>query len=776
MQDAFSDLPDYTTSAESLMAAEASWIRERRALYMPERRAGDGGDFVGLALSGGGIRSAIFGLGVMQALAKHGVMRRIDYLSTVSGGGYIGSSLTWLLSAYGRAAERGDGAGFSLDADDFPFGTRDRRTDADERALPRGGGCESPRNIIRWLRQHGSYLTPGDGLNTMALVAVVLRGAVLSVLVYASLITLLMLAASALGLLACCAVEATAWERLPAVLRAAVWVAGALGLAAVLYSIASRFTRKHALQALSGLGLAGARRNAYRVRRGLERYAGTGLTLALVLAVVGTVPLVHEALGARLERAGLAAAASAVLGMLSSLALFRGGGGTPRVPPSLVATVGAALLIYGLLLGGFALADWLLDPPGTRAAAGVPALVFLVVVVGLVTNTNCVSVHRYYRDRLMETFMPDLPVDTGRGIRGATGADRQMIQDVANRHAPYHLINANVVLVHSGVPKFRGRGGDAFVFSPAYTGSAATGWVRSDDFMGGSMSLPGAMAVSGAAAHPNTGVGGEGLTRGCFVAFLMAFMNVRLGLWARNPDRGKGVKWLPEFVANVPDFIYPGLRELLSYHIDEHGRHVLLTDGGHFENLGIYELTRRRCKVIIACDAAADPEFAFSDLANAVERVRADFGVKINLTLEHLQPLVPRARENAPGRTATFDVRETYAHRGYVVAPIEYPATATAPATTGWLVYIKTTFTNAVSADLYGYRRAHPSYPDQTTGDQFFDERQFEAYRELGFQTANEMLDKRRWKDGFPEPDAQPERTLFGNGELAACLGVGAPA
>jgi hypothetical protein len=264
------------------------------------------------------------------------------------------------------------------------------------------------------------------------------------------------------------------------------------------------------------------------------------------------------------------------------------------------------------------------------------------------------------------------------------------------------------------------------------------------------------------------------VTRGYLVAFLMAFMNIRLGLWARNPDRRKGVQWMPGFVANVPDFIYPGLRELLSYNIDENGRHVLLTDGGHFENLGIYELVRRRCKVIISCDAAADPAFAFSDLANAVERVRADFGVKINLTLEHLQPLVPRERENAPGSAPTFDLREKYADRGYVIAPIEYPASATAPAATGWLVYIKTTFTNTVSADLYGYRRGHPTFPDQTTGDQFFDEKQFEAYRELGFQTVNEMLGAERWKDKFPEHDAQPERTLFGNEELRACLGVAA--
>ena len=51
----------------------------------------------GLAISGGGIRSASFGLGVLQSLVANDRLKEIDYLSTVSGGGYIGSALTWAL-------------------------------------------------------------------------------------------------------------------------------------------------------------------------------------------------------------------------------------------------------------------------------------------------------------------------------------------------------------------------------------------------------------------------------------------------------------------------------------------------------------------------------------------------------------------------------------------------------------------------------------------------------------------------------------------------------
>ena len=80
-------------------------ILEREKTYIQNwRRAMNPGDatrkidttLTGLALSGGGIRSATFALGVTQAFAAKDLMRRFDYLSTVSGGGYLGSSLTWL--------------------------------------------------------------------------------------------------------------------------------------------------------------------------------------------------------------------------------------------------------------------------------------------------------------------------------------------------------------------------------------------------------------------------------------------------------------------------------------------------------------------------------------------------------------------------------------------------------------------------------------------------------------------------------------------------------
>src|SRR5262245_54977863 len=75
-----------------VFTAEKECIAEQRAVREdntePER-------YVGLALSGGGVRSASFAIGVLQALHNEGRLGQIDYLSTVSGGGYAGALLTW---------------------------------------------------------------------------------------------------------------------------------------------------------------------------------------------------------------------------------------------------------------------------------------------------------------------------------------------------------------------------------------------------------------------------------------------------------------------------------------------------------------------------------------------------------------------------------------------------------------------------------------------------------------------------------------------------------
>jgi hypothetical protein len=243
--------------------------------------------------------------------------------------------------------------------------------------------------------------------------------------------------------------------------------------------------------------------------------------------------------------------------------------------------------------------------------------------------------------------------------------------------------------------------------------------------------------------NPHAGGGGEGITRQPLLSVLMGLFNLRLGYWADNPNRhpvdqrpgSRVMRWLSHF---HPNMLSPGLCESFAReNLNEHEAQLLLTDGGHFENLGLYELVRRRLALILVCDATADADFKFTDLANAIEKVRTDFGALIDLRSDDLAALVPRRPADAPADTGM-----PTAQRGYLIAPITYaPHSDDEAPSQGLLIYLKATFFEQLSAELHGYRRAHADFPNQPTGDQFFDERQFEAYRELGYMACWRLLE-----------------------------------
>ena len=302
-------------------------------------------------------------------------------------------------------------------------------------------------------------------------------------------------------------------------------------------------------------------------------------------------------------------------------------------------------------------------------------------------------------------------------------ADGMTLDQVDERNSPFPLINTNLLLVQSKERRRKLRGGDSFVLTPRYCGSNATGWVDCQDLMGGRMTLSTAMAVSGAAANPNTGAGGVGLTRNRLISVLMAFIGLRLGYWLPNFGRDRPPFWLPNHV-------WPGLSTALPFGHHEDDWFLELSDGGHFENLGLYELVRRRPRLIIVCDGAQDPDFAFEDLQCAQRRVTADFGATVKLTVAELERLIPYKTDH---RFPESDLR--LAENGYIVGTIRYADEQTAT-----LIYLKTTLIEDLPVALLGYRGANPAFPDQSTADQFFDEEQFEAYRELGFIIATAMM------------------------------------
>ena len=295
--------------------------------------------------------------------------------------------------------------------------------------------------------------------------------------------------------------------------------------------------------------------------------------------------------------------------------------------------------------------------------------------------------------------------------------DDLRLTDLAKRmrDAPYLLINTAVNLAGSENLRLRGRKADFFLISPLYCGSEVTGYVPTDRFERGLDNLATAMAVSGAAANPLTGRG----TRPAF-AFLMTLCNLRPGMWVQNPRYARSRegfhRWFMEAVLHVrrwwPYYI---VKELLGKS-DERARHINLSDGGHIENLGVFELLRRKCRVIIASDAGADPACTFGDLGDLIRMARVDLGVDIRgVDTGRLRP--------DPSR----HVSDSHAIVGEIVYREEnFPGT---------LIYIKSALTADDPLDLHVYKHRQPRFPHETTINQFFDEEQFEAYRVLGHRS-----------------------------------------
>ena len=690
---------NHTNKQEDVISAEKQHLKKNKELWA-------------LAISGGGIRSASFGLGVMQALVAEGLFKKIDYLSTVSGGGYIGSALTWFL-------KKGfpDGTPAGTERENFPLG----QIGAAGRVNDRRGNL-----VLDFIRQHGNYLAPGNGLGALSLVGVALRSMLLSLSVYLGVFTTGMWLLQRGGLF-----EPFSLDRLLDIswtgglaLSPFIWItlltAGILVFVSLLFSVRTVLFRT-------------TRTSRYRELIRSQCFLGTGWQVILLSLLAGSVPHACNLLGDVWHQV-TAAGISGVLGALSGFSQYRkaqdpkdkgGGMSTLRI------TLGAALLIYGLFVGAYVAALHLAPFPAMLVLG-------LTAILGFVVNLNYSGFHRMYRDRLMETFMPNAENVRDNKWGPATDADGELIENVCQGETvrPYHLVNTNVVLTDSETSKFRGRGGDSFLLSPLYCGSDATGWrptsryMKTTDFIRScparGMTLATAMAISGAAVNPDAGVAGKGVTRSKLVSMLMGLLNLRLGYWAPNPKPHLRA-WLP------PNYIMPGLTsDLLGSGLREDNAAVQLTDGGHFENLGLYELIRRKVSLVIASDAGADPGFQFGDLANAVERVRVDFGVKIRFrSATGLENMLPGSAGDSH-----LGGKYELAKRGYAIADITYH-----DGSGGTLLYLKSTLTPELPADLYGYKSVNEAYPDQSTGDQFFDEEQFEAYRELGYQLTRKMLD-----------------------------------
>lgn len=318
----------------------------------------------------------------------------------------------------------------------------------------------------------------------------------------------------------------------------------------------------------------------------------------------------------------------------------------------------------------------------------------------LFVSINRFSLHPFYRDRLSRTFLITPKEEKLQHVDGLKMSEL----NGAHSNAPYHLINTTLNLQGSSNPQLRSRRSMPFILSKRFCGSDFTGYCPTSalEVADKHFNLATAMAISAAAVSPNMGVGTVNPLR-----FLLTLLNMRLNYWLPNPAKFKraGDKFLFRFKP-------PGLPYLVceaSGSANEKAAYVNCSDGGHLENLGVYELLKRQCKTIICIDAEADPTLDFAGLITLQRYAAIDFGINIKLNVSDIRPV--------NGFSAT----------NFAEGIIEY-----SNGEIGRLLYLKLSFTGNEPEYLRYYRHANPAYPHESTSDQYFDETQFEVYRALG--------------------------------------------
>ncbi|WP_232458100.1 patatin-like phospholipase family protein [Burkholderia ubonensis] len=664
--------------AKEINAAERKAIEERRNTYSidPER------DYAtGLALSGGGIRSATFSLGVLIALARRNLLPDFDYLSTVSGGGYLGSFLTTFLSTTSDETDNRS-SNLGLRSSQRPF-------------LKEEGEAQA----IRHLRHHSKYL------HTSLVERVVMAASQ----IYGMLVNGLALALlPSLFALVEYLVRTTADSRLPDLHLdlAAIAAMGAITIAVPLLVRFVPWVRTHADPVLAWLVAPLLLLASWQALGWLHRYMdffGTsrlGIPMhTLMLIAAGAIPLVCACAIALLGRRNAR--------MQIPLAAIAG-----CVAPVFV--VELELLIYQWLCGaGPNLTNWAWLPLGRVSLLGL-ALLITYFVVCMPLDINFTSPHRHYRRKLAEAFLiqptreenPERPFDTGIRIK--------LSEMNPCARAPYHLLNGALNVPASNSPAMQGRLTDFFVFSRDYCGSPLTGYAKTKVWEGldSGLDLGTAMAASGAATSPLMGPQTKH-----YQTFWLAMLNVRLGYWLKNPFHR-----FPN-ACGTPGIIYL-LSEMFG-RIHEKGRYLNVTDGGHIENLGIYELLRRRCKYIVAIDGEHDPAMTFHALTTLQRLASIDLGISIEIDLDDL-----RLREDGLSRSH------------FQMCRIRYPETATKSQGTGYLIYAKLSLTGNEGEFIRRYRMDEPAFPHHPTANQFFTEAQFEAYRSLGEHVGDKLFMK----------------------------------
>lgn len=768
-------------------------------------------DMVGLAFSGGGIRSATFNLGLLQGLAGLNILPLVHYLSTVSGGGYIGG---WW-SAWRRRLQE------HVDRPLFPGTGGPSQSPGATPAEPPTDNARSEAEEVRHLREFSNFLAPRWGFFEIemwnALIAVLFGLVPTLLLALGCLLTfqLLWVASTAhlatrcpyllmveavvpLAIVLVCAELAwrqrhlspgepdggrrayaffavlgwatvgwLAWE-LPQTISKpglhfwnqvyrwggitapaetdwigwmkclgttstkdvthfcprlfdlpAIWLIGGAMLSVVRIVVASTSSTRHARDWMPP------------VDRALTRL----LALAVVWGIAGAL---WEA-GVYLEHIGQTEIASGgAVGGAGAFALLRnwltrvprmsGSGG--RITKLLKPFV-PQILAYGTVALAYVVAA------SAAVQLGTSPLRWQFVWFALVTLGACglqlvpseFGLHAFYRNRISRAFLGASNPDAYDPHQKAfvAGDNRQTdlrrqddlwLHDLAHAGKPLHLVCCTANHLSGDQLAMLGRGGRSAVLS-CHGISIGNHWAERPQLSLGS-------ALTASAAAFNSEMGSVSAKLGPAVSFLMSALNLRLGLWVAHPRLPVDEpKWFPG------RHFFKELFGLSDCADASNPVGVHLSDGGHFENLALYELIRRHCRYIIVSDCGADPLVQFEDFGNAVRRIREDFGVDIEIDLEPLRPdSSGRSKQHAVVGTIRFDPNG-------------------GDRDVGIIVYVKPALTGDEPCDIANYRTLNPAFPHETTGDQFYDEAQWESYRRLGSHAAFETFS---FLDGRTDP------------------------
>lgn len=805
-------------------------------------------DTLGLALSGGGIRSAAYCLGVLQALARSGWLPRVDYLSTVSGGGYVGA----FLGRFFDLGAKPDGLGGAL-PNRTPGATQARvaRDLADSRSAP-----------LAWLRRHANYLSPtGQGELATGLAAywrnLLSIYVVLGVLLFAAFGLLNALAywpGGGIGwfiraytpftpLAATFLDPPTPWAVVcelvvwlavvplalahwivtvdrPAAFRPPVLLAAAVVAAGILIGTGSPLgvtvVAAAVAWALAVWGVIRRREGHFDpnhpARLALARtYLTAGLALAFTVAAgLGAFAAV-DAAGKALawwvvDRGGmtplnmggwLTAAATGVMGLASALRMVAGWFTGPARRPGVWAMarpyfLAALVVLLGGVppLVGLAFAAHSAYAVGHMYYVGLAVTAAAVAVSLLVGRPSCVPfINRsgplgIYASRLGRAFLGAVNPARRTHPEGANVAYVVPGDDLPHaRYAPHaaggplHLINCavNETVDVASQRTVRDRQAENMAVGPAGV-SVAQRWHAvwaepaegttarrlrplaerreaaphpflahdRDDVAVEELFLREWVAISGGALSP-----ASGRRTGLAHALLFTLGNLRLGYWwdsglwttqrASVPARGGITPWLLGQFTGLFHTQALLLSELVGRFAGPWERFWAVSDGGNFEVTGAYELLRRRVPFVIVCDAGEDPRHAGGDFARLVLLARVDLGADI---ADAELSAVP---DEVRGKLAPFAAllsRPAAAHAALV--KVTYPPPADPDCWAGrthtWLLYLKATLTGDEPADVNNYAAEHPAFPNESTLNQFFDEPQWESYRQLGDHIGGEVF------------------------------------